>query len=197
MIDPIDESSLIAAWARGEQRAFEEIFVRYRPLVRNLCKRWLHDIGDADEAVQETFLKACGGIGVVDEDCVLEAWLRRIARNVCIDQLRRRSRRPILIDCELGLHALHSAGPDEIVAGGDPRLQVALDNLAPHHRIAVQLRFLWGLSHKEIGSTLAKSPAQVKALLHRAKLRLLEEWDRAAATGLEAAPISRAISSAG
>ena len=197
MMDMIDESTLIAEWARGEQRAFEEIFVRYLPIVRNVCRRWLQDVGDADEAVQETFLKACGGIGGVDKDFVLEAWLRRIARNVCIDQLRRRSRRPILIDCELGAHTLHSPSPDEIVAGGDPRLQVALDNLTPHHRIAVQLRFLWGLSHKEIGSTLAKSPAQVKALLHRAKLRLLEEWDRAADTGLETAPISRIVPSAG
>ena len=176
-----EEETLVRAWAGGDERAFEVIFRYYEPAVRRLCVSFLHNPGDAEEATQETFLKACNAIDRVSEACNLEPWLKCIARNVCIDHRRSRVRRPVLVVADpCGSMPALEEGPEEVVAGGDPRMDVVLGRLAPQHRDAVELRFVRGLSHLEMAGVLSKSPVQVKALVHRARARLSHEWSRLA-----------------
>jgi RNA polymerase sigma-70 factor, ECF subfamily len=176
-----DEQALIRAWSAGDERAFEQLFRRHEPSVRKVCYSLLRNRGDAEEATQETFLKACKAIARTAEDCDLGPWLKSIARNVCIDQQRARMRRPVLLVADpCGVRPATERGPEEVVAGGDPRMDVVLEKLAPQHRDAVELRFVRGLSHVEMAGVLAKSPGQVKALVHRARARLSSEWTRIA-----------------
>ena len=178
---PSEGLELVRAWAGGDERAFELVFRRYEPSVRRLCYSLLRNAGDAEEATQETFLKACNAIARTAEDCDLGPWLRRIARNVCIDLRRAQMRRPVVVLADpCGPRASTEQGPEEVVAGGDPRMDVVLGRLAPQHRDAVELRFVRGLSHVEMAGVLSKSPVQVKALVHRARARLSREWMRLA-----------------
>ena len=163
-----------------DHAAFEASFRRHQPAVQRLCLRMLGNRDDAAEAVQETFLKAYRGWASLDGDCVVEAWLRRIARNVCIDQLRYKLRRPLLFEgIDVDVLQPPEQEPECLVTMGDPRVEATLTQLNPQHRAVLKLRFLWGLSHREIGEVLSKSPGQIKATLHRARLRFVEEWHRA------------------
>jgi RNA polymerase sigma-70 factor, ECF subfamily len=173
----LDERALIHAWAGGDHSAFEVVFRRYEPLIKRSCRRILRNSSDAEEATQETFIKACKAIHASNPDTALGPWLRRIARNVCVDQLRARSRRPVAaLDAPFPSRASTEPSPEEIVAGGDPRLDAVLDRLAPVHRAAVEMRFIMGMSHKEMAGVLSSSPVRVKALVHRARTRFSLEW---------------------
>ena len=75
--------------ARGDQSAFVELYERYRRKVYAACRAFFHDVDAAEEATQEAFLRAFQNIDhFVSGDFV--GWIMRIARNVCIDQWRRR-----------------------------------------------------------------------------------------------------------
>ena len=182
MTDARHDRALAAAWARGDERAFEVVFRRQEKAIRRLCRGILRDAAEAEEATQETFLKAWIAAGRTDDDCNLEAWLKRIARNVCLDNLRAKRRRPVSSPMARLSIATTESGPEELIAGGDPRVETVLRRLAPQHRAAVELRFMSGLSHVEMASALAKSPVQVKALVHRARARLSDEWWRLASS---------------
>lgn len=177
MPDVCDQRELVSRWSNGDERAFEIVFLRYEPAVAKVCRSFLRNAGDAEEATQETFLKACAAIGRMGPECNLEPWLKRIARNVCIDLQRARQRRPVLVVAELhpGCHSTEES-PEEVIAGGDPRVDIVLGKLTPQHRHAVELRFVRGLSHVEMAGVMRKSPLQVKALVHRARARLSHEW---------------------
>ena len=176
-----DESTLVGAAAGGDQRAFAQLFHRHRAAVRAVCVGMLRDPHDVEEAVQDTFAKAYAGLPRLRPGS-LEAWLREIARNVCIDELRRRRRRPPQLTvpfsadiAERGPRAVAPAG--DRVADGDPRLDESLARVPPQHRSALELRFVHDLSHREIGAILGKSPFQVKALVHRARRNLRLAWE--------------------
>lgn len=183
MRDALDEAGLVSARRRGDQRAFEALFRRYQPVVGRACRRALVDAGDAEEAVQETFLKAWKAVGSLHSAAPFEPWLRCIARNVCLDHLRAGARRRVTVvgDLPEGRPGAEPT-PEEVVAGGDPRLDLVLARLAPAHRAAVEMRFVDGLSHAEMAGALASSPLRVKALVHRARARLSYEWAAFAST---------------
>jgi hypothetical protein len=79
-------------------------------------------------------------------------------------------------------------GPEEIVVGDDPRIHVAIAEIQPLHAQALKLRALRGLSHREMAGELHMTPAQVKALLHRARSSFRRAWDRA--EGWALAPVA-------
>ena len=174
-LSDIDDEILVRAVAQGDGRAFAVIFIRNRRAVTQVCRRYLRDPSDVEDAVQETFLKAYRALPVM-ECRNLVGWLSRIAQHVCIDLIRHDAKRPvsmpILEDVDAGLEC----GPEDTVAGGDPKIDLVLMRLPSEHRAAVQLRFMDDLSHQEIAAAMRKSVGQVKALVHRAKARLRAEW---------------------
>jgi hypothetical protein len=76
------------------------------------------------------------------------------------------------------LPALADDGPEEVVAGGNPRLTETLKDIQPLHAAALKLRAVEGMSHREMAGRLAMSPNQVKALLHRARRSFKRAWER-------------------
>jgi RNA polymerase sigma-70 factor (ECF subfamily) len=133
---------------------------------------------EAEEATQETFLRAYQALGRFNGRYYLGAWLSRIAANVCVDQLRSRSR-ATLVALPDDLESVETGpGPEDVVVGDHPRLEAAIDAIQPLHASALRLRAVQGLSHQEMAHHLAMSPSQVKALLHRARTSLRRAWDR-------------------
>lgn len=175
-----DDAALVRAAALGDAAAFAAIVRRHRTAVRWTCVRTLARGDDVEDAMQETFFKAYARLPGMTCDN-LRGWLVTIARNVCIDRIRHEARHPRHVDLDELDPALEAVpGPDETMATGEGLIDHALGRLPDHHRVVASLRFVEELSHREIAEVMGKSPAQVKALIHRARLRLRTEYARAA-----------------
>ena len=124
---------------------------------------------DAEDAAQETFLRAFDARAQFDQRRQFGPWIYRIARNVCIDRMRsRRPRELTLVDTEIG-----SADdtPADLYERADTRSQVrkAILSLPKPYRRVLLLRYAKGMSYSEIGSALGVSEVAVGTRLVRAK----------------------------
>lgn len=171
-----DDDRLGQALARGETVSLDEIYRVYKPRVRGVCRRYLRDPRDVEEAVQDTFVKAYRGLARFNGSFRLGAWLSRIAANAAIDVARRNQRRPELTAlADEDVRELVSSPEQELV--GDPTpVDEVLRRMRPDHVRALHLRGVEGASHVELGDALGKSPQQVKALLHRARESFRRVW---------------------
>jgi len=185
-----EERSLATAFKSGAPDAYRTIHDRYAPRVHSVCRRMLHNPDDAAEAAQETFLRIYQGLPAFNGRYRLGAWVVRIATNVCLDQLRARSRRPAELT-PLELLDLESAPVDE----SDPailfmrhaegkKVRKILQSLPPMHRAAIVLRDFEGVPYADIAETLGISECQVKALLHRARRGFKKQWSISFASAL-------------
>lgn len=173
------DKDLVLAFKEGERAAYDEMYARYRPRVYGVCSRILHNSQDAEEAAQETFLRAYQALHRFNGRYQLGAWLARIATNASVDQLRSKSRSPVVGLPNEEDPLCVDAGPEQIVVGDYPRLTEAIGDVKPLHARALAMRSVEGLSHQEIAQRLEMTPNQVKALLHRARSSLRKAWDRA------------------
>src|SRR5467141_2728648 len=88
---------IVAAATRGDEAAFSALTERHRRELHVHCYRMLASFDEAEDAVQETFLRAWRSRDSFDGSALFRAWLYRIATNVCVDLLRRRARHPTAI----------------------------------------------------------------------------------------------------
>jgi RNA polymerase sigma-70 factor (ECF subfamily) len=173
----LGDRELVLAFKQGDGSAYDEIFRRHHARVEVTCTRLLGR-QDAEEATQETFLRAFQALPRFNGQFYLSAWLTRIATNVCVDYLRSRSRTNLIILPDVPETSAQN-GPEEIIGITSPRLERTMKEVQPSYAHALALRALAGMSHTEMANRLAMSPQQVKALLHRARSSFKKAWDRA------------------
>jgi RNA polymerase sigma-70 factor, ECF subfamily len=178
---PLAESDrdLVLAFQAGDKVAYDEMYRRYHLRVISVCSRVLHNPQDAEEATQETFLRAYQALARFNGNFRLGAWLSKIAANTSVDVLRAKMRAPLVALPDEPEAAGSESGPEDVVVGHSDRLQEALGEIKPLHATALALRDIQGMSHREMASHLSMSPDQVKALIHRARVSLRRAWDRA------------------
>jgi RNA polymerase sigma-70 factor, ECF subfamily len=177
-----EERALALAFKRGERGAYEQIHERYEARVLSVCRRMLGDPDDAQEAAQEAFLRVYQGLPRFNGRYRLGAWIVRITTNVCLDQLRARSRRPSdpapleIFDLESPL--AEDTDPQILFLrhAEGRRVRKVLDSLPPLHRAAIVLRDFEGIPYSDIAETLGITEGQVKALLHRARKGFKRSW---------------------
>jgi RNA polymerase sigma-70 factor (ECF subfamily) len=171
---------LVLDFQAGEPEAFVEIHRRYGPLARHVCLRFLPNRQDADDAFQETMIRVFQGLHRFNGRYALQPWIARIATNVSLDQIRTRTRRPLLEDGSIEDHERRDPadGPEDLLERLVQRDLVlsVMAGLPESHRTALVLRELEGRSHREIAEALEISPAQAKALIHRAKGSFRRRW---------------------
>ncbi len=85
MANNSDESSIIDRFKKGEKAAFEELVLRYQDRIYNLCRNMLGNIHDAEDAAQDTFIKAYHNLDNFSSEASFYTWLYRIAVNTCLD----------------------------------------------------------------------------------------------------------------
>src|SRR5947208_819979 len=90
-----DSHDEVAAAIAGDEPSFADLTERHRREMHVHCYRMLASFDEAEDAVQETFLRAWRGRGSFDGSSLFRAWLYRIATNVCLDLIRSRSRRVV------------------------------------------------------------------------------------------------------
>ena len=175
-----------AAWARaaaaGDKSAFGRLVESHKASVYGLCYRLLGSTDEARDAAQETFVRAYLGMRDFDDAQPFSAWALRIARNHCIDQLRRR--RPTL-----GLSSERSEDDtgvapelaDKQAMGGEQAMQereaqrdldLAIARLPPRYREVISLFHVQHKSYAEIASLMAVPIGTVMTWLHRARKEL-------------------------
>lgn len=180
------DHELVSAVRRGEESAFEELFCRYRGRIRSHVSSILVDSDRAEDIVQEVFISALRRLRATERPIAFKPWIYQIAKNACIDELRRTRRSP-----EVPLDRVPEwldRASDRLAAEPGPEVAVEskqqLEDLRGalcgvselHHRILI-LRELEGLSYDEIGARLGMSRPMVESTLFRARRRLAEEYE--------------------
>ena len=187
----------------GDERAFRALVEAQRSDLHAHCYRMLGSVHDADDAVQETIVRAWRSMDRFEGRASVRTWLYRIATNVCIDAIARRPKRVLPVDYgspsapELGTDSRRLPSrvwiepyPDEALgvadgaAGPDARYErrealelafvAALQHLAPRQRAALVLRDVLGFSAREAAEALATTEPSVNGALRRARAAIDE-----------------------
>lgn len=176
---------VVRAAKAGDDGALEDLVSRSYRAAYALALRLLGDPDDAAEATQEAYVRMVRGLKRFQDDGAFRTWLFKIVSNVCLTEMRRRSRRDV--PTELG--AVPETAPADVegVATGRmlrDELAVSIRELPDIYRTAVVLRDVHDLSTDEAAEALGISPGAVKVRLHRARRMLREalvvrfpEWD--------------------
>lgn len=175
-----DERAWIEQALKGDQVAFGYLVRAYERPVYNLAYRLLGDPMEAEDAAQETFVRAFNKLATYQPERKFVNWLLSIASHHCIDCLRRRGRSPALsLDGPLPPQWLASDAerPEQAVNRRQQQDQVRrlLDTLEPPYRAAVVLRYWYDLSYEEIAATMGTTESAIKSRLHRARRMLAEQ----------------------
>lgn len=178
------EHAWIEQALRGDQAAFGQLVRAYERPVYNLAYRMLGDSEEAEDAAQETFVRAYTRLSTYQIDRKFVNWLLSIASHYCIDRLRRRARSPQLsLDDSLPLDVFASevARPDQLVKRKQEQEMVrkVLDMLPPDYRSAIILRYWYDMSYEEIASTTGSTESAIKSRLHRARQMMAQQLQAA------------------
>jgi RNA polymerase sigma factor (sigma-70 family) len=180
------EHELVAAVRQGDERAFEELYSRYRSRIGSYVYGMVGDHGRAEDIVQEVFISALRRLRDTERPIAFKPWIYEIAKNACIDEFRRTRRTkevPLDGDDEPGGAAvakLHSAPAPEVAIESKQQLtdlRGAFRGLSESHHKIIVMRELEGLSYTEIGERMEMSRAMVESTLFRARRRLSEEYE--------------------
>jgi RNA polymerase sigma-70 factor (ECF subfamily) len=167
------DEDLMVLVGRGDLQAFEHLVERYKVGVFSLCFQILRSREDAEEASQDTFIKAFRARDVYDPTRKVAPWLLRIASNAARDVLRKRETR-IVVDTDL-LVAEADALPDRRDDRSDAQrvdseeVQRVLGELSEGYRMPLVLKYLNGLTNQEIAESLGMSLSSLKVRLARAR----------------------------
>jgi RNA polymerase sigma-70 factor, ECF subfamily len=170
--DDPDDLIWIAEAVAGDPAAFRVLFDRHAPSVRRFLRDLGRDAAFADEATQETFVRAHARLATLRDDQRLRPWLLGIARRVFLEAVRRA--RPRLHPAALDHDAACVPSPeaDLLVAEQVRMFRAALARLEPERRSVVLLRIDHELGYDEIAAVMGLSLAQVRNELHRGREEL-------------------------
>ncbi len=167
----------------GSDEAFTKLVEAYQTHVYNLCYRMLGDAELAEDAAQETFLRAYQHLHRYDQKRPFATWLLSIAAHYCIDRLRRRKFSMVSIDAEEDQNSLElpdadAPNPESEMIHSEQReqLQGLLKNLDGTDRAAIIMRYWHDCSESEIADALHLTVSAVKSRLHRARRELAGLW---------------------
>ncbi|WP_425436524.1 RNA polymerase sigma factor SigW [Paenibacillus herberti] len=173
------EANLIRLALKGDQRAFAELVGMYQDKLYHLAYRMLYNRQEAEDAVQETFLRVFRNMERYDDSMKFSTWIYRITTNLSIDRLRRR-KPGFSLDAELPEHdgldgysmfASEDTSPEEEVLLSETQhiIRNAIDTLPPKYKTVMVLRYLEDLSLQEIGDVMDMPVTTIKTRVHRGR----------------------------
>lgn len=163
----------------GDRRAFAELVELYKDKLYHLAYRMLNQSHEAEDIVQETFLRVYTNLHRYDETQKFSTWIYRIATNLCIDRLRKRKPNYSL-DAEMpegegadwySLLPSDQATPESevVLSEMQEHIRAAIDTLPEKYKSVVILRYLHDMSLQEIGDVLGMPVTTVKTRVHRGR----------------------------
>ena len=162
--DALDERTLIAACLAGQGEAFDQLVVRHRRSVYQVCYRFVGNHEDATDLAQEVFLRAYRALGSFKGNSGVGTWLYRIAVNLCLNKVTSRVPRTESIDERTELTARDPDAMTRLMSAERAGLvRAAIVRLPPKQRATLILRVYQDLPHQEIARLLGSSVGAVKA----------------------------------
>ncbi|MBI5936000.1 MAG: sigma-70 family RNA polymerase sigma factor [Chloroflexi bacterium] len=180
-----EEQTWVFQAQKGDDQAFTQLVETYQKPVYNLCYRMLGDPNAAEDAAQETFLRAFQHLGRYDAQRSFATWLLSIAAHYCIDRLRRRKFSTFSIDEEdddspaFEIPDADAPNPEResVRREEKEKLHAILKSLDATDRAAIVMRYWHDSSEAEIAEALGLTVSAVKSRLHRARLALGKRWE--------------------
>ncbi len=169
-----DEAMWVAQAQQGNQGAFTKIVEAYQRPIYNLCYRMLGGAAEAEDAAQETFIRAYMKLDSYDAGRKFSSWLFSIGSHYCIDRLRRRRIRFVSwedLPPWRWLPTDDTPQPEEAMLAGEEaqELRALLNTLAPDYRAAVILKYWHNMAYEDIAATLDTTVSAIKSKLFRAR----------------------------
>ncbi|GIP19166.1 ECF RNA polymerase sigma factor SigW [Paenibacillus montaniterrae] len=173
------ESQLVKLALKGDQAAFAELVELYQEKLYHMAYRMLNNRQEAEDVVQETFLRVFNNLERYNDSMKFSTWIYRIATNLCIDRLRKR--KPIYsLDAESteyeGLDGYSMIPSDdrtpesELLLSETQRIiHQAIDTLPPKYKTVMILRYIHELSLQEVGDILDMPVTTIKTRVHRGR----------------------------
>ena len=179
-----DENAWIFQAQQGSDEAFTQLVETYQKPVYNLCYRMLGEPEAAEDAAQETFLRAYQNLHRYDNSRPFGTWILSIAAHYCIDRLRKRRFSVFSMDAEdengMSFEIPDPAAPNPETESAKQedrdRLHLLLKDLDDTDRAAVIMRYWYDYSEVEIAQSLSLTVSAVKSRLHRSRRALAEMW---------------------
>lgn len=165
-----EDRRLVELVLEGDDAAFEYLFNRYRDAIYRLFVQRLGGVKDADDLLQETFIKVYINLHRYRADYTFGQWVYTIARNTFIDFVRRRQD-DLSIDERFSAPASDAPTPEQSFINLQQRTQIEnyLARLAPRYRRLIVMRFFEEYSYEEIAAKLSLPLGTVKTQIHRAR----------------------------
>ncbi len=177
-----NDSAIVSKALKGDQDAYSLLLTKYRGAIYSLVFKMIKNKEEAEDLVQETFIKAFSALASFNDEYAFSTWLFKIASNNCIDFLRKKRLKMLSIDKPVQSKdgAMPKEYPDPI---RNPEMQlietekssiidVAIDNLPKKYRIAIIMRHKEEKSYEEIAEALNIPLGTVKARIFRAREKL-------------------------
>jgi RNA polymerase sigma-70 factor (ECF subfamily) len=176
---------LMLSFKNGDERAFQQLFDKYKKRVINFCYRYCGHRAVAEELAQEIFIRVYKAAAAYRPRARFSTWLFKIATNVCLNEIRKPVYRAKLesIDRvpdgenapsrEIAMEPARSM-PDMLLESHQEQARVreAMDQLSEQQRAALLLRTTEEFSYREIGRQMGCSENRVKTLIHRGRKRM-------------------------
>jgi len=164
----ITESDLIEGCIKGDRRMQEELYRRFAPKMYAVCLRYSNNSEDAQDLLQEGFIKVYRNLHRFRAEGSFEGWIRRVFVNTSIEHFRKKSAKLSMVSEkeestieDTDISALESMAEKDIIN--------IIQELSPGYRTVFNLYVVEGYSHKEIGDLLGISEGTSKSQLARAK----------------------------
>jgi RNA polymerase sigma-70 factor (ECF subfamily) len=178
-VPEVESEKLIQA-QKGSVDAFTELVNTHQNAVYNLCYRMLGDPYEAEDAAQETFIRAYKSMKGYDKNRSFSTWLLSIAAHYCIDQLRKKRLKVTSIEDTPHLEIPDSGPNPEVSLTKSEQQKHVKDllNVLNETDRAIVIMFYWyEFSYGEIAEALNLTSSAVKSRIHRARAQLAKTWN--------------------
>lgn len=170
------EKEIVYKCRKGERRAQLNLYTTFSRRVYNSCYRILGNSTDAEDAMQESFLKVFTSLDNYDDLTPLVAWITRIAINTSIDKLRKKNLEIVEFNENIGFDIINddeNESPEDIL-GQVEQIKIAIDKLPESSKLIVTLYLIEGYDHDEIAEILKIKPGTSRIQYMRAKQKLIQ-----------------------
>ncbi len=178
-MSPVDREleSLVDGCRKGDRKRQQQVYERYYGKMMGLCMRYARDHAEAQDLLQEGFIKVFTKIEKYNRQGSFEGWIRRIIVNNAIDSFRRKKNDFVLTDSDYVLDLHHEPPEDEDTESRYGNIKAddivaAIQKLSPAYRNVFNLYVVENYSHKEISEMLGISVGTSKSNLAKAKRNL-------------------------
>ena len=177
----MDDAQLVSRAKQGDRPAFGELVTRHERAMLAIARAYFASEADAEDAVQEAFVKAYRSLAQLTADAQFAAWLARITVNTCLDTLRARTDKVSLADFATTARFRSRVGqlqltPATLASRGEEAemLKAAIGRLPEALRVVLMLRYVEDMSYEQIGTYLGVPASTVRGRLYTAKQALKE-----------------------